>query len=164
MSKIYEEAIADAKKLKEVAEESAKKAILESVTPKIRDYIESQLLDQDNNVSNLEETIDLDQKGLKAMSNLLSQKSYDKGDIKEAFDSLSSEDQARMLNIANKINQKEDNFSSSKIDNNNLKRQRKNTLSEKFYEVDLKLLREQIEEEAMAHELSEKMSDSDFDY
>ena len=31
MSKLFEEAIADAKKLKEVAEENAKKAILESV-------------------------------------------------------------------------------------------------------------------------------------
>ena len=36
MSKIFEEAIADVKKLKEVAEENAKKAIIESITPKIR--------------------------------------------------------------------------------------------------------------------------------
>ena len=36
MSNLFEEALADAKKLKEVAEENAKKAILESVTPKIR--------------------------------------------------------------------------------------------------------------------------------
>jgi hypothetical protein len=34
-NKIFEEAIADAKKLREVAEENAKKAILEAVTPKL---------------------------------------------------------------------------------------------------------------------------------
>ena len=46
MSKLFEEAIADAKKLKEVAEENAKKAILESVTPQIKEFIESQLLEE----------------------------------------------------------------------------------------------------------------------
>ena len=46
MSKLFEEAIADAKKLKEVAEENAKKAILESVTPQIREFIEEQLLEE----------------------------------------------------------------------------------------------------------------------
>ena len=45
MSKIFEEALADAKKLRTVAEENAKKAILESVTPKIREFIEEQLLE-----------------------------------------------------------------------------------------------------------------------
>ena len=45
MSKLFEEAIADAKKLKEVAEENAKKAILESVKPQIREFIEEQLLE-----------------------------------------------------------------------------------------------------------------------
>ena len=44
-SKIFEEAIADAKKLREVAEDNAKKAILEAVTPKIRNFIEEQLLE-----------------------------------------------------------------------------------------------------------------------
>ena len=46
-SKIFEEAIADAKKLKEVAEDNAKKAILEAVTPRIREFIEDQLLEAD---------------------------------------------------------------------------------------------------------------------
>ena len=46
-TQLFEEALADAKKLKEVAEENAKKAILESVTPRIREFIESQLLEQD---------------------------------------------------------------------------------------------------------------------
>ena len=40
MSKqLYEEALADVKKLKEVAEDNAKRALLEAVTPRIIDFI-----------------------------------------------------------------------------------------------------------------------------
>src|SRR6188474_1517078 len=45
MSKqLYEEALADVKKVKEVAEANAQRAILEAVTPRIRDMIERELL------------------------------------------------------------------------------------------------------------------------
>ncbi|MBM3203541.1 hypothetical protein FJZ55_06535, partial [Candidatus Woesearchaeota archaeon] len=45
MSKhLYEEALADVKKLKEVAEDNAKRALLDAVTPRIRDLIENQIL------------------------------------------------------------------------------------------------------------------------
>ena len=40
---LFEEAIADAKQLREVAEQNAKKAIVEAVTPKIKELIERQL-------------------------------------------------------------------------------------------------------------------------
>ena len=43
-SNIYQEAIADAKKLKEVAEQNAKNAIVEAVTPRIRELVENELL------------------------------------------------------------------------------------------------------------------------
>jgi hypothetical protein len=42
--KLYEEALADVKKLKEVAEDNAKRAVLEAVTPRIKDFIENQLM------------------------------------------------------------------------------------------------------------------------
>ena len=45
---LYEEALADVKKLKEVAEDNAKRALLEAVTPRIRDLIENQLLGEDS--------------------------------------------------------------------------------------------------------------------
>lgn len=41
---LFEEAISDAKQLREVAEQNAKSAILEAVTPKIKQFIESQLI------------------------------------------------------------------------------------------------------------------------
>ena len=47
-NKLYQEAIADAKKIREVAEENAKKTILEAVTPKIKEFIESQILEQED--------------------------------------------------------------------------------------------------------------------
>jgi hypothetical protein len=43
MSKLFEEAIADAKKLKEVAELNAKNAIIESISPVIKQMIEKEL-------------------------------------------------------------------------------------------------------------------------
>jgi len=71
-SKAFEEAVADAKKLREVAEQHAKNKIIDAVTPKIRDLIDRQLsgeinesddiLDRDilDEVSDLgDETIDL---------------------------------------------------------------------------------------------------------
>ena len=58
-SKLFEEAIADAKKLREVAEDNAKKAILEAVTPRIREFIEAQLLENDDDTNEAEsETAD----------------------------------------------------------------------------------------------------------
>jgi hypothetical protein len=49
MSKqLYEEALADVKKLKEVAEDNAKRALVEAVTPRIRDLIERELLREYN--------------------------------------------------------------------------------------------------------------------
>jgi hypothetical protein len=45
MSKqLYEEALADVNKVKEIAEDNAKRAIIEAVVPRIRDLIEKQLL------------------------------------------------------------------------------------------------------------------------
>lgn len=45
---LYQEAIAEAKKLKEVAEQNAKNAIVEAVTPKIREFIEMQLVNNES--------------------------------------------------------------------------------------------------------------------
>lgn len=42
--KLYEEALADAKQLRLVAEDNAKRALVEAVTPRIRDLIERELL------------------------------------------------------------------------------------------------------------------------
>jgi hypothetical protein len=61
-SKVFEEAIADAKKLRSVAEENAKKAILEAVTPRIREFIEDQLLEKDSEEDLSEATLTADQK------------------------------------------------------------------------------------------------------
>jgi len=45
MSKqLYEEALADVKKVKQVAEDNAKRAVLEAVTPRIREFIDNALL------------------------------------------------------------------------------------------------------------------------
>ena len=50
MSKqLYEEAIADLKKVKEIAEDNAKRAVVEAVAPRIRELIEKELLGESLN-------------------------------------------------------------------------------------------------------------------
>lgn len=61
MSKqLYEEALADAKRLKEVAEDNAKRALVEAVTPRIRDLIEKELLREADESDDVNE-MDLDE-------------------------------------------------------------------------------------------------------
>ena len=43
---LYEEAIAEARRLRDMAEENAKNRIIDAVTPRIRSLIEQQLLDE----------------------------------------------------------------------------------------------------------------------
>ena len=48
---LYDEAIAEAKQLREVAEKNAKNAIIEAVTPRIRRFIEDQLVKEESSTS-----------------------------------------------------------------------------------------------------------------
>ena len=58
---LYDEAIADAKKLKQMAEEDAKNRIIDAITPRIRQLIESRILGEDalELDANLEDDIDV---------------------------------------------------------------------------------------------------------
>jgi len=47
MSSLYKDAIADARKLREAAEQNAKNRIIEAVTPKLRTLIERQIAEGD---------------------------------------------------------------------------------------------------------------------
>ena len=57
-SSLFQEALADAKQLKEVAEQNAKNAIIDAVTPKIRKFIEEQLLEGTSSIAD-EDVTDL---------------------------------------------------------------------------------------------------------
>ena len=66
MSKLFEDAIAEAKQLRDLAEQNAKNAIVEAVTPRIREFIEEQLLAEEDMLEDegiageLEEKVDND--------------------------------------------------------------------------------------------------------
>jgi len=58
---IYEQAIAEAKKLREVAEQNAKNAIIEAITPRVRELIDRELTDTgDSSSFSLNESEDYD--------------------------------------------------------------------------------------------------------
>lgn len=157
MSRIFEEAIADAKKLKEVAEENAKQAILESVTPKIKEFIEEQLLekkdeeedsdDEDSKDENVDESVYLDESALNSIVSLLGKDVLDSlnesksksaliNSVKGAVTSMNESEREQLLNLSNRINESADNLSSKKGEN----------MSRKYYEVDLRTLRESLNE------------------
>jgi len=59
MSKsLYDEAIAEAHLLRETAEKNAKNAIIEAVTPKIREFIEQQLIGEENSQNDEQDVLD----------------------------------------------------------------------------------------------------------
>ena len=164
-NKLYEEAIADAKKIREVAEENAKKAVLEAVTPKIRDFIESQILEQseerekedkeDNNLlkgkedkdeKEEAEVVELDESAINMLLNLIGEEGqetneYSTDAIQEAFYRLSNEEKNKLNKMTNKL-------SESASHTNKKQKMEKNMSDEKYYEVDLRALREAVESES----------------
>jgi len=179
-SKIFEEAIADAKKLREVAEDNAKKAILEAVTPRIREFIESQLLESDEEKdeseveveeSEKEEEVTLDESALKSLIGLIGgedaladlNSSIMESSINKTFDGLTVANQKKLQHIANKLNKKADILESRSINNNKNINQENMTMSnrEKFYEVDLQALRESIQDEVSEMYEEEEMHSVD---
>ena len=185
-SKIFEEAIADAKKLREVAEDNAKKAILESVTPKIREFIEGQLLENEAEEGveeasqdeveemGLDEDVFLDESALGSLVKMLggtdilpslqesSVKNAVNASVREAVEGLSGTQQQKLLEIANKINNTVDNLTVSEINNKVLKNEENSVMTGKnFYEVDLQALREALEEEAYGEGMEEEMEEAD---
>ena len=162
-NKVFEEAIADAKKLREVAEANAKKAVLEAVTPKIREFIESELLENSNNneeeqivESDESEDVTLDESALLKLSSLLGididKEAANSRDVvseatKDAFQSLTLEQQDELRSIADKINERRRTLSDESISNKESNLKENSKMSEKFYEVDLDALREAIETE-----------------
>lgn len=173
MSELFTEAIADAKKIREVAEENAKKAILESVTPKIREFIESQLLEQDEETNEVkddkvlkggedkkeeghcatDEMVDLDETAISSLLGLIGEDIGDLGSasqdvmngaLQEAMTMLSESERGKILNLANKFNKTSENLNSSSLYNHNKEKQ---MTRDKYYEIDLKALREAVEDE-----------------
>ena len=127
MSKsLFEEAIADAKLLRETAEQNAKNAIIEAVTPRIREFIENQLVgnghadensdflmgglseddssDQDDGQST--EEVELDESALRTLAKLMggrnaapSRRDSDFEALSEAFDTLSEEERKKIIGL-----------------------------------------------------------------
>ena len=164
-NKLYEDAIADAKKIREVAEENAKKAVLEAVTPKIREFIESQIFEEDDEKEekplikgdededrkeedeySSEDVVELDESAINMLLNLMGEdtsnlSSRGKGKIgsavNEAFGRLNESDRDKLYDIANNLSE-----TASRINN---KKENSAMPQEKYYEVDLQALREAVE-------------------
>lgn len=175
MSKLFEEALADAKKLKEVAEENAKKAILESITPKIKKFIDQQIIEQaeiTEEDENLEEENDseyeeIDESSLTSLMEMLGVSNLSESSMKNALNKMNHQQIENLNEAAKKAN------FDDKLTSNRINKQYKNLFEEismnkeRYYEVDLQALREAVEKEAddlhAEEELKSEMYEQDED-
>ena len=175
MSKaLFDEAIADAKKLREVAEANAKKAIIEAVTPKIRSFIEEQLLEGERkniddskgimesvskDMADDSEEYELNETSLKTLLKLvggdaasnafnnISTKGAISSALNESLSGLRKDDRDALLRLINKVNNGAEYIIN---ENTNSNTEKENTVMPKndvFYEIDLAELREAMRDE-----------------
>ena len=185
MSKIFEEALADAKKLKAVAEENAQKAILESVTPQIKQFIEQTLLEQDETENEElsyeeaseehDESVVLDESAIISLVEMLGAENIyknikEKNTINESFgkalNNLTEKDRLRMTQLIKKINHNKIILNNDDIINdqtNSVKESMNMRNREKMYEVDLGLLRESVNDRMyeLADQEDDKLAEDD---
>jgi len=138
---LYEEAIADAKQLKEAAERNAKNAIIEAVTPKIKQFIDQQLIGdyQEDDTDVLGSVIGesfshsddsdvvLSDDAVSSLLSLFTGESLDESlkkvksrsvvvhALKESLDLMNGSDREKILKIADKLKLEADNFGSDDI-------------------------------------------------
>ena len=158
MSKsLFEEAIADAKQLREAAEANAKNAIIEAVTPRIREFIESQLVggntaaesdfladtllnEEDEEV---DEEVELDETALKTLAKLVSGgRNQESASLQEAFDTLTEEEQSKLMSLIREEETNKVSAAPAKTAGTGLNNVGEG--SESLYEVDLDELKESL--------------------
>lgn len=187
---LFEEAIADAKQLREAAEQNAKNAIIEAVTPRIREFIENQLVGGTQNESSddflrsaisesdidEEEEVTLDETALRALASLVNGNNSSKSNpdalaLSEAWSSLSEEDQTRLFSLLREEDKKENEGNSTdsayEIDLDELKAAIVSEIkTSKVPHGDKKMSKRMISEEMEAdlYELDETMDDGDMSY
>jgi hypothetical protein len=173
MSKtLFEEAITDARQLREAAEENAKKAIVEAVTPRIRDFIEQHLVggsgsgtgdflseafdglkeeeEEENDApldlnEDAEEEVELDAAALQELAAMFSKKPNPEVEANAALNALSDSERSKLLGIVSE--DKESNVSKSAS----------------YYEVDLDELRNNVKSALHTSKkgMNESVSDDD---
>lgn len=160
MSKsIYDEAIADARRLREVAELNAKNAIVEAVTPRIREFIDSQLVGDETKAVSAEkflvdalnegaaddgdDEVVLDEAALKSLVTLFTPKqtAQAKDSFQQAFDQLSEDEKRKLLNLVREGD--EEDALVQEEDEDSAPAQEKK-MDDSLYEIDLNELKNEL--------------------
>ena len=177
---IYDDAVADAKQLREIAEQNAKNAIIEAVTPRIRSFIEDQLLERssDSTSSNSdsdfineeiaiqsginvsEDEVELDESALLAMVKLIS-KSDNRTAVRESVDEFDTTSLENLASATSKLDNALGSLAPSEINNyvQETERQTMSNSDDTLYEIDLNELGSLVSE--VAEEDQEVVSPQD---
>ena len=179
-SNVYKEALAEAKQLREIAEQNAKNAIVEAVTPKIREFIDNQLMENSpSQKSNLlideedilsealfddaDSDIILDNDAISSLAGMMGANTSNDFILKTLSESINSldRDQAELvLSAAKKLETTDNSLHASEINKGVSKLQESSTMAskEKVYEIDLNLLREEASQGSRKRRSSQRRS------
>ena len=146
-SSLFQEALADARQLREVAEQNAKNAIIDSVTPKIRQFIEEQLFEGTKKAGHEDlEEIDLEVDGDTPVSD--TESLMERNQLLRSMDSivenLSPEESLALISVVEKMRAgptrsgiSDSRTISSDVRSTHIVKENAAMQKEKVYEVDL---------------------------
>jgi hypothetical protein len=125
---IYEQAVAEAKKLREVAEQNAKNAIIEAITPRVRELIDRELSESSETIEDIvlessgneDDDIILEESAILELAKEIAGDKKEKEDDKKKEESKDSDDVVEMINrILNEEEDEEEKSSKSKKESHN---------------------------------------------
>lgn len=126
---IYEQAVAEAKKLREVAEQNAKNAIIEAITPRVRELIDRELSESSDTIEDIvlessgyeDDDIILEESAILELAKEIAGDKKEKEDDKKKEESKDSDDDVvEMINrILNEEDDEEEKSSKSKKESHN---------------------------------------------
>lgn len=126
---IYEQAVAEAKKLREVAEQNAKNAIIEAITPRVRELIDRELSESSDTIEDIvlessgyeDDDIILEESAILELAKEIAGDKKEKEDDKKKEESKDSDDDVvEMINrILNEEEDEEEKSSKSKKESHN---------------------------------------------
>lgn len=170
---IYEQAIAEAKKLREVAEQNAKNAIIEAITPRVRELIDRELTDSSDYESDfLNEDYDsdldivLEESAILELAKEISGKEEIEEDEEEKEEEINESSIISMIDSlikeeeekeAEKSDKKDDKKESSKSQKESYKNEDDMNLEELLNEIKMEIDLGEIEDEEIESALLELM-------
>jgi len=160
---IYEQAIAEAKKLREVAEQNAKNAIIEAITPRVRELIDRELSDSvdtpedflSESIESGDDDIILEESAILELAREIAENKEEKEDDNKNEEKDADDDVVEMINRI--LNEEDEEEKSSEDKKESYKNEEDMNLEELLNEIKMEIDFGEIEDEDIESALLELM-------